>query len=84
MLESNAVTGMNTGKQNEGRQNPQPSLTFFQMVGSILASFFGVQSAKNRERDFELGKARTFFMVGVLMTAVWYGTIALVVHFVLR
>lgn len=60
------------------------SLTFFQMVGSILASFFGVQSSKNRERDFEFGRPRTFIMVGVLMTVVWYGAIALVVHWVLR
>lgn len=60
------------------------SLTFFQMVCSILASFFGVQSAKNRDRDFALGKARTFIMVGVLMTIVWYSAISLVVHFVLR
>ena len=60
------------------------SLTFFQMVGSILASFFGVQSSEKRERDFALGKPLAFFLVGVLMTAVWYGAIALVVHFVVR
>ena len=60
------------------------SLTFLQMVGSILASFFGVQSSKKRERDFELGKPLAFFLVGVLMTAVWYGAIALIVHFVVR
>lgn len=60
------------------------SLTFLQMVSSILASFFGVQSAKNRERDFAHGKARAFILVGVLMTIVWYGSISLVVHFVLR
>jgi hypothetical protein len=75
-----------TGSGGCGHQSDekQQSLTFLQMVGSILASFFGVQSSKNRERDFELGKARVFFMVGVLMTAVWYSAIALVVHFVLR
>jgi hypothetical protein len=58
--------------------------TFLQMVGSILASFFGVQSAKNRERDFTHGKARAFIAVGILMTIVWYGCISLVVHFVLK
>lgn len=54
------------------------------MVSSILASFFGVQSGKNRERDFALGKARPFILVGILMTIVWYGTISLIVHFVLN
>ena len=60
------------------------SLSFLQMVGSILASFFGVQSAKNRERDFVHGKVRAFILVGILMTIVWYSTIALIVAFVLR
>ena len=54
------------------------------MVSSILASFFGVRKWKNRERDFALGKARPFILVGILMTIVWYGTISLIVHFVLN
>lgn len=68
----------------EGKENTARSLTFLQMVCSILASFFGVQSGKNRERDFALGKARAFILVGILMTIVWYGTISLIVHFVLK
>lgn len=76
------MTTMNTRDQSEPDETQQPSLTFLQMVGSILASFFGVQSSKNQQRDFAHGKARTFILVGVLMTAVWYGTIALIVHFV--
>jgi hypothetical protein len=62
----------------------EENLTFFQMVYSIFASFFGVQSSKNRERDFKKGKAKHFIMVGVFMTFVWYGTIYLVVHVVLN
>ena len=57
--------------------------TFLQMVGSILASFFGVQSHENRKRDFTHGKAKYFILVGILMTVVWYGAIRLVVYFVL-
>ena len=56
--------------------------TFLQMVGSVMASFYGVQNSKNRKRDFQHGKASHFIAVGILMTAVWYGAIALVVHFV--
>jgi hypothetical protein len=70
-------------KPEQPHANPQ-ALTFWQMVGSVLASFFGVQSAKNRERDFAHGKARTFILIGILMTIAWYGTISLVVHFVLK
>ncbi len=67
---------------NTPSEKDQAPLTFLQMVGSILASFFGVQSAERRERDFKLGRPLAFFLVGILMTAVWYGAIALVVHFV--
>lgn len=69
---------------SEPDANPPKSLSFLQMVGSILASFFGVQTGKNRERDFALGKARPFILVGILMTIVWYGTISVIVHFVLN
>lgn len=78
---------MSTASPEDGNRysvETRQSLTFLQMVGSILASFFGVQSAERRERDFALGKPLAFILVGVLMTAVWYGAIALVVHFVLR
>ncbi|MET0378038.1 MAG: DUF2970 domain-containing protein [Spongiibacteraceae bacterium] len=68
----------------EPTESTAQSLSFLQMVSSILASFFGVQSGKNRERDFALGKARPFILVGVLMTIVWYGTISVIVHFVLK
>lgn len=66
----------------ESGQNAR-SPSFFQMVGSILASFFGVQSHENRERDFTHGKAKYFILVGILMTIVWYGSIRLVVYLVL-
>ena len=64
-------------------QNNEKQLSFFQMVGSVLASFFGVQSSKNRTRDFKYGKARSFIMVGILMTIVWYGAIYGVVKLLL-
>lgn len=58
-------------------------LNFFQMVHSVAASFFGVQSTENRDRDFKRGNAKHFIAVAVLMTAIWYGAIALLVHLVL-
>ncbi len=74
----------NSSNPTKPTETPLQSLTFLQMVGSILASFFGVQSGKNRERDFALGKARPFILVGILMTIVWYGAIWLVVNVVLK
>lgn len=39
-----------------------------QVAGSVLASFFGVQSSKNRERDFQSGKFGVFVAMGAVMT----------------
>lgn len=59
-------------------------VSLFQVVGSVLASFFGVQSSKNRARDFNRGKAHVFISVGIVMTIVWYGSIYLLVNVVLN
>lgn len=40
-----------------------PSL--MQVIGSVLAAFFGVQNAKTHERDFTHGKPAVFILVGV-------------------
>lgn len=61
----------------------QQSLSFFQMVGSVLSSFFGIQSSEKSRRDFKHGKASQFIAVGILMTIVWYGAISLIVNIVL-
>lgn len=59
-------------------------LGLLSMASSVLASFFGVQSSKARERDFQQGNAKKFIGVGVAMTIVWYGAIYLVVTAVLK
>ncbi len=44
------------------------SLSFFQVIGSVLASFLGVQKNENRARDFTHGRARDFIIAGVVVT----------------
>ncbi|MDB5986011.1 MAG: hypothetical protein JWR16_1064 [Nevskia sp.] len=68
---------------------PTPSpqrhkLTFMQTVASVLASFFGVQSRKNRERDFTDGNPLAFIAVGLGATALFVLTMWLVVKLVLH
>ncbi|CDH45865.1 hypothetical protein BN874_2990004 [Candidatus Contendobacter odensis Run_B_J11] len=41
-----------------------------QIILSVLAAFFGVQSERNRERDFGRGKAIHYIAVGLVMTLV--------------
>ena len=47
------------------------SLSFWQVIRSVLASFFGVQSTENRQRDFTQGRPRDFIVVGALLTALF-------------
>lgn len=64
---------------------PEPKkTTVLQEIGSVLASFFGVQSSKNRERDFTGGNAKRFVILGLLMTAAFVFAVMLVVKLVLR
>ncbi len=45
--------------------------TFWQMLHSVMAAAFGVQSGKNRARDFTHGKPSHFVVLGILFTAVF-------------
>jgi hypothetical protein len=46
----------------------------------VLAAFFGVQSNKNRERDFTSGKPWVFIMVGLVLTVLLVGALVLIVQ----
>jgi len=59
-------------------------LGFFQVLGSVLASFVGVQKDATRERDFKRGRPRDFILVGVLLTALFVLTIWGIVQLVMR
>jgi uncharacterized membrane protein YidH (DUF202 family) len=41
--------------------------TFFQVLLSVLAAIFGVQSSKNRERDFKKGDPKQFIAVYIVI-----------------
>ncbi|MFP1684352.1 DUF2970 domain-containing protein [Alloalcanivorax sp. C16-1] len=46
---------------------PDQRPRFLQVVHSVLAALFGVQSGANRERDFQKGKAGDYIGVFVVM-----------------
>jgi len=62
----------------------KPPLSLLQVLGSVLASFFGVQKDAVRERDFSRGRPRDFVIAGVLLTAVFVLVVWGVVQLVLR
>ena len=55
-----------------------------QIIGSVFAAAFGVQSSKNQERDFKHGKARVFIISGIIFTLLFMGTVFTVVKLVLK
>lgn len=62
----------------------RPRQTLWDTIASVGASFFGVQSSKNRERDFTHGKASHFIVVGLIATAVFILVLVIVVRLALK
>ena len=70
--------------EDAGEDSPESGgLRPMQILGSILAAGLGVQSSRNRERDFRQGRAGVFIAAGLLFTALFVGGVFLVVRLVL-
>jgi len=52
-------------------------------IKSVAAAFFGVQSNKNRERDFSQGKLSHFIIVGVLGVFIFIAVLIAIVALVI-
>lgn len=63
------------------RQDKAPSL--LKVTGSVLASFFGVQSSRKHEEDFTQGRPAAYILIGLgvtlLFILVLWGVVQLVV-----
>jgi len=69
---------MSTEKNNQ----QQPSL--ISVLGSVLASMFGVQSSRKREEDFVYGKPSHYIIVGLLVTVIFILSVWGVVQLVMK
>jgi len=52
-------------------------------IASVAAAFIGIQSNKNRQRDFKQGKFSHFIIAGVLGVAIFITALIVVVNIVL-
>ena len=68
---------------DSNKSEEQQSLTFWQVLFSTMAAAFGVQSSKNRKRDFTHGKASHFILMGIGFTAVFVLVMVAIVQLVL-
>jgi hypothetical protein len=62
----------------------QDKVTWLQTIASVMASFFGVQSSRNRARDFQRGSAGRFIVIGVVATGLFIFTVLVAVWLMLR
>ena len=62
--------------------SPQEKPGFFDIVGSVVSAAFGVQSSKNRLRDFSGGSAAPYIVGGIIFTVLFILAIVAVVKMV--
>lgn len=62
---------------------PPNKPTLWQIVSSVMAAGFGVQSQVNRERDFTSGSASHYIIVGIVATILFIVTLIGIVNLVL-
>ncbi len=66
--------------ESENTQKPR----FVDIVKSTLAAAVGVQSNKNRERDFAQGNILAYVVSGIIFTVLFISTVIIVVKMVIR
>lgn len=76
---------MKDDENSQSKPEEQPGkLNPLQIVSSVFAAGLGVQSSKNRERDFKQGRIGVFIAAGILFTLLFIGVVALVVQAVVK
>ena len=66
---------------HEKDDEPKPGM--LQVISSVLAAGLGVQSSKNRERDFEKGSPTAFIVTGLVFTVLFIAVVVGIVSTVL-
>lgn len=71
-------------ENKQQQEDEEVKITFLQLLKSTLAAFLGVQSSKNRERDFKHGKISHFIAIGLLFGLLFVATIVTIVQIVMH
>lgn len=67
--------------RDDAKSVPKPNL--LQVVASVLAGLLGVQSAKNRERDFKKGRASDYILIYVILVLAMVAGMIITVNMVI-
>ncbi len=64
-------TGPDAAQPESTQPESTHKVTFFTIIKSVLAAMVGIQSSKNRERDFRHGKPIHFIVAGLIAVALF-------------
>ena len=70
-------------EETETSTNKVNHLNLLQVIGSVLAAMFGVQSDKNRHRDFQQNSPTAFIIVGIILVIALIITMLIIVNTVI-
>lgn len=79
-MEAGPASGQKTVENPRHRQQNGGSV--LSVIQSVLAAALGVQSSKNRDRDFSEGSPRHFIIAGLLFCLLLVGTLVAVVQWI--
>lgn len=66
------------------KDDDKKSLNLVQVVASVFAAGLGVQSSKNRERDFKQGRIGVFIAAGFIFTLGFIAIMVVIVQLVIK
>lgn len=72
----------NKDKPANPPESPTP-LGPFAVLGSVFRAWFGVQTEKNRQRDFSTSDPAPFIVAGIIFVALMIGGVLIAVNMVL-
>ena len=67
----------------ENEQKHNQGLSTLSLIGSLFAGAFGVQTKKNRDRDFKQGKFHHFIIGGIIFAIIFVLAVAGIVKLVM-
>jgi hypothetical protein len=68
---------------NQEHAKEAEKVPFWRMMLSVMQASFGVQSKKNKERDFASGSIKGYVIAALVFTVLFVVTVATVVNLVL-
>jgi len=67
----------------DNKSGPNKGLSPLSLIGSLFAGAFGVQTQKNRDRDFKQGKFHHFIIGGIIFAIIFVLAVAGIVKLVM-